>query len=452
MRASSYLNSVEVGDGKSILYNGFSLCIDVVPTEMAQALISAGQEGDLSLLLPGEREYLAARGHLTDLTAGAERDAVERLAADCAGNGVELVRPPFRSGVITFVLTYQCNLACDYCYQRDIRAIWGRSAMSEAFVDEFFTTYRHKLLTPGNREHQGFTLYGGEPLLPGNRGAIERILRYADREGIVVSTVTNAVTLLDMLDLIGPEKGTINNVQVTLDGDRMFHDGKRVSPSGGPTFEHTLRGLRALMETGANAVVRIHLHPKKLTSAVQLVEYLEREGILGHERVQTYFWSTDDLNSQALTPEESELFSSLFLRVADRQKMPPTAHFAFLGRILEMRSFEKRLMRKHCDICVTGLHCVVDPLGNIYECIDDAGHRERVVGVLANGEVRKFGSREGCQKPYISDMPECLDCSIAYFCGGGCANRLRTPSASFCRQIKDFIALTLKSYHLLKQA
>lgn len=451
MRPSSYLNTVEIGDGNSIVYNGFTMCIDVVPSEIARALVAAGQDGDLPFLLPDEKEHLASRGHLTTLTVKAEREAIGRFAADVAKTGIELARPPFGSGVTTFILTYQCNLACDYCYQKEVRKSSGRSTMSEEFVDEFFDIYRDKLLASKSSGNQGFTLYGGEPLLPGNRGAIQRILRYAKRDGIIVSTVTNAVALPEMLDLVGPEKGKINNVQVTLDGERMFHDGKRVSPSGGPTFEHTLFALRELIKTGANAIVRIHLHPKSLESGVRLVEYLEREKILGHDRVKAYLWSTDDLNSKALSPEEYDLFSELFLRVAFCQNSPPTAHFAFLRQILEMKALRNRLVRKHCDICVTGLHCVVDSLGDVYECIDDAGHKERRVATLANGEVESFGIREDCQKPYLSDRPACLECSVAFFCGGGCPNRLKTPAASFCLQIKEFIALTLKSYFLLKQ-
>lgn len=432
------------------MYNGFSMCIDVVPSGIARELMEAGQEGDLAFLLPAEKEYLAQRGHITHLTVEAERESMKCFAADVAKRGIESARPPFRSGVVTFILTYQCNLACDYCYQKEVRKSAGLSTMSEAFVDKFFGIYRDKLLTCESIE--GITLYGGEPLLPGNLRAIERVLRYAKDEGSIVSTVTNAVMLPEMLDLVGPGKGKINNVQVTLDGERMFHDGKRISASGGPTFEHTLFALRELMKSGANAIVRIHLHPKNLESGVKLIDYLENEKILGHERVKVYFWSTDDLHSRALSPSEYEIFSGLFHRVSSLQGSPPTAHFAFLKQVMEMQTLRNRLLRKHCDICVTGLHCVVDSLGNVYECIDDAGHEDRRIAALVNDEVETFGIGKAFQKPHLCDRPECLSCPIAFFCGGGCTNRLKTPSASFCFQIQDFVALTLKSYFLLGQS
>lgn len=455
MKPSCYLNAVEIGDGNSLLYNGFSMCIDVVPTEIADKLISAGEGGDFSFLMPVEREHLLRRGHLTALSAADEQAAMRELAREIAKEDVRLHGHPVRGRTITFVLTYQCNLACDYCYQKEIRKNSRLSAMDAAFVDGFFRSCLHELLPDEREEDLSFTLYGGEPLLPGNRGAIERILYHAKKHGIAVSTVTNAVMLPRMLDLIGPEKGKINNVQVTLDGGRMVHDKKRVSRSGGPTFDQTVFAVRELMKAGANTIIRIHLHPDRLASAADLVEYLDREKILGDGRVKVYFWSTEDLHSQALSVQEYDLFSRLFLKVAFKQDSPPTAHFIPLQRILGLEDAGKRPVRRHCDICVTGLHCVVDPLGDIYECIDDAGHRDRRTGAFAGGKVEYFPPGENNKKKHLCDKPECLKCSIAFFCGGGCINRVRAEGggalSQFCLQIRDFVGLTLKTCFLLRQ-
>lgn len=455
MRPSCYLNAVEIGDGNSLLYNGFSMCMDVVPSEIARRLVLPEAGNDFSFLTPSEQEYLLRRGHLTTLSPTSEREALRKLARAIAERDVESSGKPFRAGLITFVLTYQCNLSCAYCYQKEVRKASCLSPMSEGFVDEFFCNYLDKLLSCKRRENLNFTLYGGEPLLPGNRSAIERILHYSKKHGNPVSTVTNAVTLPEMLDLIGPEKGKINNVQVTLDGDQMFHNEKRISRSGGPTFDRTILALRELIRVKAHTIIRIHLHPDGVESARGLVEYLEGEKILGHDGIEVYFWSTEDFYRKVLSNREYELFTRLFQNVALKQSSPPTAHFAFLGQIMNMKTAGSRLVRKHCDICVTGLHCVVDSVGDIYECIDDAGRRDRRIATLADGEVEYFNRSEEYVKPHLHDRPECLQCSIALYCGGGCSNRLRTQADSqsepFCLQIKEFVGLTLRSHVLLKQ-
>jgi uncharacterized protein len=405
--------------------------------------------------MPGERKYLAKRGHLTSLTVKSEQVEMRKLARAVAKREMKLDRQHLLRKMVTFILTYGCNLSCSYCYQEEVRKITGCSSMSAAFVDGFFHNYLDKLLPRDGENIMYFQLYGGEPLLLGNRCAIERILEYAKVHGIFVSTVTNAVMLLKMLDLIGPEKGKINIVQVTLDGERMLHDQQRVSQSGAPTFAQTILAIRKLMKAKANAIIRIHVHPGKIESARAVVEYLGQEKILGDDRVKVYFWSTEDLHSQTMPPREFELFASLFQDVALRQNSLPTAHFSFLEQIMDMKDAKSWPMRNHCSTCVSGLHCVVDPLGDIYECIDDAGRKERRIGTLSAGKVRYFKLGEAYVKPYLRDQPECLTCSAAFYCGGGCTNRLKTrdasPSAQFCLQIKDFIGLTLRSSYLLKK-
>ncbi len=200
-------------------------------------------------------------------------------------------------------------------------------------------------------------------MLPGNRGTIERILGYAKEHGNVVSTSTNAFLLPEMLDLIGPEKGKINNVQVTLDGEQVFHDEKRVSQSGAPTFERTISALRHIINAEANANVRIHLHPDRLESARALVEYLDQEKILGHNNVEIYFAPVHSFHAKDISPSDFNLFSRLFQHVALRQKKPPIQNFDLLEQIMNMKTLKNWSQPRYCAVS-TGLHYAVDPLGD----------------------------------------------------------------------------------------
>jgi uncharacterized protein len=430
------------------------MCIDIVPSGIARHLVSSGEAEDPLFLTPVEKEYLAQRGHITGLTVEDEQGEMVRFARAIAKRDATLNLHHFREKTVTFILTYRCNLSCAYCYQSEIRKASNLSSMSEAFVDDFFAGHMGKLL-PFGQEGLSFSLYGGEPLLPANRPAIERILKYAKEFGSVVSTVTNGVALPEMLDLIGPERGKINNVQLTLDGGKTFHDMKRISPSGGPTFEQTIFALRELLRTGANGIVRVHLHPRSLGSARLLLEYLEQEGFLGHDRMKVYFWSTEDLHAGVLSSREYELLLELFRDVTVRQNAVPTAHFAFLEQILNMKVPTSRPVRRHCDICVAGLHCVVDPAGDIYECIDDAGHKERRIATIDGREVEYLEPNGDSEKVHLCDKPQCLKCSIALFCGGGCVNRMKAQGDSqpgaFCEQVREFVALTLRCHYLLRK-
>ncbi len=235
LRTSSYINAVDVGDGSSLLYNGFTSRVDLVQSDIARRLTDGNGCRDFSFLSGEEAQYLVNRGHLTRLTVQNEREEFRKLAEHVLKVNERLGKRVTGRKAITFILTYKCNLSCDYCYQNEVRKKLSVPAMDEAFVDEFFRCYLTQLFPRHHRKNISFLLFGGEPLLPGNRGAIERILQYAEKYGSGVSAATNAVNVPRMLDLIGPEQGKINTLQVTLDGEKMFHDARRVPPSGAPT-------------------------------------------------------------------------------------------------------------------------------------------------------------------------------------------------------------------------
>ncbi len=455
LRTSSYINVVDVGDGSSLLYNGFTSRIDLVPSEIARQLTSGNGRRDFSFLSPDEARYLVNRGHLTRLAVRRERAEFRKLAEHVLEANERSSKRVNGRKAITFILTYKCNLSCDYCYQNELRKKVNVPAMDAAFVDEFFRLYLNKLFPRHHRKNISLLLFGGEPLLPGNRGAIERILRYAKKYGSGVSVATNAVMVPAMLDLIGPKEGKINSVQVTLDGEKMFHDTTRVSQSGTPTFEDMIHSLRALIRAKAHTTIRIHLHPNGLASTRSLVEYLDREGILSHEFIKAYFAPISSFDGRDVSLTYFEPFSELFHHVAFRQNSPPSMFASSLDGMMDATATRTMLKSRYCTAGADALY-VVDPCGDVYDCYEEAGNKARRIAVLAGGAVKYFRTRDTYKRRRILNMPECLKCSIALYCGGGCPNQARLQNGSvftpFCEKNKEFVGQTLKAYFLLKKA
>lgn len=261
VRASRYLNQIEIENGTSLLYNGSTLCMDVVPTEYAN-LLSAG--ADLNFLSPEEKEHLEARGHLTSVTPEEERAEHRKTLDEIAGK-VAAANKQQKKASLTFVLTYNCNLSCTYCFQSVLPRAVRRHVMTAEFVDAFFSDCFPRLY-PTPPSHCLFTLFGGEPLLPGNRKAITRILAHVEKvPSSRINVATNATTLPRMLDMIGPDKDKIQSVQITLDGDRAFHDQHRVAKSRKPTFDKMVAAVRQVIETNADVAIRVHMHPNRLS-------------------------------------------------------------------------------------------------------------------------------------------------------------------------------------------
>jgi len=325
--------------------------------------------------------------------------------------------------------------------------------MSGEFVDRFFSDYFPQLF-PRTPKKLFLTLFGGEPLLPSNREAIARILAYAKRRPSVrISVATNAITLPDMADLIGPAKGKIQNVQVTLDGDRLLHDENRISASGQPTFDATIAAVRQLIELQAHVSLRMHIHLGRLESARNLVDYLEKEKILGHPQVTVYFSPINTFNSEQNSPAEADMFGSLFQEVASKTNRPPS-NLDFMSRFLDMQ--EKKILPK-VRFCGAGgdNFYIVDPAGDIYGCYEEAGHRDRRIGSFVNGKLQFRALKDSYSKRHLLNLPECIRCSAALFCGGGCPSEARlqkgTIFTSHCHQNKEFIAQTLKAFFLRKE-
>ncbi|MBF0299816.1 MAG: radical SAM protein [Oligoflexia bacterium] len=449
LRASSYLNHIDIGDGTSIIFNGSTLCIDLLPTEYINEILNLGDTCNFSLS-EEEKQHLINRGHLTTLTVKQEIDAFKKQARFILEKCSTLDKER-QIGNLTFLLTYSCNLSCSYCFQKSLPDKSKNSTMSAEFVDNFFAKYFPKLFPKTQKII--ITLFGGEPLLPNNREAINRILAHAKENPLVrIFVATNATTLDEMLDLMGPEQGKIQGVQVTLDGDSLLHDQNRIPVSGKPTFDTMVAAIKKLIHLKVNVSIRMHLHQGQMESAQKLVEYLEKEEILNHPLVSVYFSPINTFSSEQISANDISLFRQIFQNVAAKTCHPPS-NLNFMVKFLEMQS-EKILPKVRYCGAGSDTFYIADPLGDIYDCFEEAGHKDRRIGTFSNGEVKFFPLKEKYAKRHLLNIPECIKCSYALFCGGGCPSQARVQSGSiykaYCHQNKEFISQTLKAFYLKK--
>ncbi len=445
-RASSYLYPVEIDSGNTLLISGSTLCMDLVPRDYATRF-SSGK--DLSFLSGQEQQHLLERGHLTQLTPAQEL-AEFKKSVNLVTRKTVRAESRQKTANISFILTYGCNLACTYCYQSSLPTATRRNAMTGDLVDEFFSECFPQLF-PTRPSYSSFTLFGGEPLLPSNREAISRICHHTRKfKSASINVATNATTLPEMIDLVGPDQGQIQSVQVTLDGDQAWHDGTRITASGRPTFARTIRAIRLLIDAKANIGIRVHIHPKRMDSTERLIRYLEEERLLGHPRTYLYFSPINSYTDEETTPEEIQSFRRLFQLVAEKTGRPPS-NLIQLKKFLAMQGKTELPNIRYCGLG-TGNFYMVDPLRDIYQCYEDTGHSASRVGSFANGRVEMRPVLKSYQKRHLINVPECLRCPIALLCGGGCPVEARHATGSlfkpYCHQNKEFIAQTLKALYL----
>jgi radical SAM protein with 4Fe4S-binding SPASM domain len=163
------------------------------------------------------------------------------------GGAVTFARPY----VISWNLTYRCNLACEHCYLDaggkpavDTPAFADRSELDTAaclkVVDEIAAFAPDGLLI----------LTGGEPLL---RRDIVEIIRYAAARELWVVVGTNGVKITENLAAILQREG-VRGLSLSLDAlDETRHDAfRRVTGA----FRNTVEGARILARAGLPFIVQ----------------------------------------------------------------------------------------------------------------------------------------------------------------------------------------------------
>ena len=175
------------------------------------------ETGDTDPAKPEFYEYLLERGYLFPDKAVEEARIMQeydKFQEEVAGSQVQLLLIP----------TYGCNLACVYCYEQGVAGQPG--LITRKTVDAFFEYADHNFSGSG-KPKPFITLFGGEPLI--NSAAHREIIEYIVDRSVVhdyeLSLVTNGYDLTEYADILS--KAKIKEIQVTLDGSKAIHDGRR---------------------------------------------------------------------------------------------------------------------------------------------------------------------------------------------------------------------------------
>lgn len=412
-RVSRYLNVVDL-DSSCLLFNGATGALDEVTAALGAAL-RQGDEGFLVSLGAEGLDFLTRRGHLTHLAPAEER---ERFRAYAAKLHEEVSRQTGQESGLMLLMSYECNLACPYCYQQEIRDGRKQPVMSESLIDDIFGKHMAGL----NRgQLKNINFYGGEPFLPGNAHLVRRALGHARRLGLKAQAVSNATHVHRMPDVFGPEPGQVSEVQVSLDGDKEAHDVSRVTVAGGATFDRIIDNVLLLLERGTTVKLRINMARERIASLGPLMAHLREKGIAGHPNavvythpVHGYIGGDPDIDESSCARELSEAADAV----------------GGLGHPIERKADGLRHLlsrRKGAGLTRTTFcmqaaqNClVVDPYGDVYACYEEAGHKDLRVGMLTEDGARFFPRRDLCRTRHVANIDKCLDCPVALACGGGC--------------------------------
>ena len=342
--------------------------------------------------------------------------------------------------------TYACNLACPYCYEKAGTVL---SHSMDAETAESASLFMKTVVKENRSSSILLKLYGGEPLL--NSEAVfticDALSECAQKSGAGFYSVLQTNGTLITEDIIDRLAAHLWTVEITLEGDKEYHNTIRVYKKGGGTYEDIMNAVQLLLTKNIHTALRINASDSHHLDV--LLKDLKERGFQD-KRLSLYITQTSDFGL-------NQFFTDDVLCLRDEKKS--IALIPELRDVVEKNGFRQNLttydslQRKKvlpCNSEKRGMY-VIDPYNDVYLCFFTAGQKEFSCGTIGRGGTILWN-------PYFYEVmsrnplefAECRHCVLLPMCGGGCHirayNQKGTYLASHCGNIKELAEERIKSY------
>ena len=356
---------------------------------------------------------------------------------------------------LIFSTTYACNFACSYCFQSSYKETG--SGLKNEITDKFFEYIEKKFANESQKPY--ITLFGGEPLLDGSsyQKSLLYFLKTARDKNYETAIVTNGYTLSKYVPLFQKEKLKIKEIQVTLDGDKITHNKRRITKTNGETFDIIAGGIDSALTAGYRINLRSIIDKENIDALPKLAEYCEEKGWLNYG--SALFESTLGRNYDLYRcGNGAGLYDrlSMWKDFAKLSKKHPVLRKFHKPQFHGMRYLaeNKELPMPIFDACPAGKkEWAFDAKGNIYGCTASVGVEKYKLGSFLNenddsdtSQLDKWAARD------VLTIEACKSCAYSLSCGGGCGvlacNETGEILSENCRPVKELITLGLEYYDI----
>lgn len=435
MIASRYNFLFDLPNGNPGLYNSRSRALTELDGDSVRLVpaILADPESETSAGNPQVVEQLLFGGFLLS----DEGDEITDLKIR---NG----RHRFGTSALSLAIapTFACNLDCPECRGKSHKLAMSR--LVEKSLLEFAADRISKA------DSIKVTWFGGEPLL--RPETIERvngaIAEDAAKHGAAMAgghVITNGA-LLDADMARSLQAAGISSAEITLAGVESRHDQIRRLPGGQGSFAAILDNLAEAGEV-LKLVLRLPGEPDQADQARELVDLLDRRGLLGQAHV--YF---------AGNRPHRQACSSLNGR-CDQDEAALAAQLDLYSRLLEHPAFHFNfpffLPQERCGFDSENAF-IIAPSGYIFRCWEEiAPAVDQSVGSLFKEESELFQivNQRKFSRWDPFDRSDCSACGLLPLCMGGCAHYAPDSHRGKCRFWRDhhLDLQTLRGKYILRE-
>lgn len=418
LRVSSYLIDIKLENANQhMLIHGYTGAMDIVQNELATFLsTTSGSFSKENIPCSvATAELLKERGYITQKTRDEEYAYVERMATALHRKDRIL------NACFTFLITYNCNFRCPYCFEKDaVHDQMRQKVFTKELVDKAYEVIMKIEPKEEQLRVKTIELYGGEPLLKENKEIIRYIIQKGKDLGFKFRATTNGYDLDFYEDLLSPD--LIFNLQVTIDGLKDIHNQKRIHYAGFPTFDKIVSNIGIALKKRVQVVVRVNTDKSNFDNLLPLMKMFDDLHYTNNE----YFKIDSALlrNNDKSLDKRSEYFSQRdFLDAHQKLKFrygcqSYGAYKKVKAAIIEQKPLQ--LKANFCGSQVNGF--VLDPFGKIYPCWEIVGKKAFQIGDYNNENIVWNNSvLEKWRGKNILTSDSCHHCKYALLCGGGCA-------------------------------
>ncbi len=304
--------------------------------------------------------------------------------------------------VLVIAPTTACNFGCDYCFEKDKKNI----KMSDETIDNLIAFLKEFKFS--NSLH--LTWYGGEPLLatPIIKKILNRIKNELSHLKMEYQLLITNGYYLNQKHISIFDDFPLNEIQVTLDGNKSRHDKLRcLKHSKKGTYDRILSNVDEYTTKHPETLVSIRLNIDRKNSS----SFNEQRVMLNQR------WKGKNV-----------LVYPGILRIEDEKNNCMACEAMSHDDIREIYydigeevDFYPKLKGKGC--CATHVNSfVIGPEGEMYKCWNDVSDKNKIIGYIHKKEL----TNKDLFNRYILSTScfrntECRDCFFLPICVGGCA-------------------------------
>lgn len=393
----SQFNSTLPYLGNFILYNSFSDYFIIVQPLLKELLYAAHYEDNLSKLKdyhPAFFKELQDHGFILEHDVD-EADKVRKLAARVDGD--------LSVYTLTINPTMACNFKCWYCYESHIRA----SKMSVSVINKILKFINNEKTLNRHLKFFNLSFFGGEPLLYYEQ-TIVPLLEGASKifkdSGVFFRAgFTSNGLLLDQNKIEFFKRNSVDNFQITLDGNREFHDKVRYVNSSKGSYERIISNIKLLARKEIRVIMRINFTQENFLSCMEIpIDFADLETpFKDYINVDLHqVWQDTPISVSSLSPVIDSFVNAGF-----------------------SVAVEATSLNNVVDSCYADKHnsSTINYNGEVFKCTARDFTEANSLGIIDEDGTIKWNDEYKLRQNAKFKNPPCLECRLLPICNGGCS-------------------------------